>query len=85
MGHYAGPVTISDGVNESSHDVEVHATRRRNAGVAAWHVVITGRLPADLRAPSGKTVSVLLPDGRRGVGTLVDPHLIRGAGEPPCD
>jgi len=84
MGHYAGLATISDGVVTSVHDVEVHTTPSGNAKVAAWHVRIAGTLPRELRLPHEKAFSVLLPDGRRGVGTLVDPHLIRGAGEPPC-
>jgi hypothetical protein len=83
MGHFSGPATISDGVNESTLDVEIHTRPGENATVAAWHVNIRGPLPRELRSPSGKTLSVLLADGRQGVGTLVDPHLIRGAGEPP--
>ena len=84
MGHYAGPATISDGVNESVHDVEVHSTRRENARAPAWHVNIAGKVPHELRTPHDKPLLVLLPGGRSGVGTLVDPHLIRGAGESPC-
>jgi hypothetical protein len=84
MGHYSGPATISDGLMTSSHDVEIHNTPRENAKLAAWHVNIKGTMPHELRTPHEKALSVLLPDGRRGVGTLVDPHLIRGAGEPPC-
>ena len=80
---YAGPATISDGVASSVHDIELHITRGENAKVGAWHVRIAGSLPHELRTPHPKALSVLPPDGRRGVGTLVDPHLIRGAGEPP--
>lgn len=83
-GGYAGPATISDGVVTSIHDVEIHTTPGENAKFAAWHVNIAGTMPHELRTPHEKALSVLLPDGRRGVGTLVDPHLIRGAGEPPC-
>ncbi len=84
MGHYHGPVTLSDGVNQSLHNVEIHSTPGDNANVAAWHVNIEGRLSVELRSPYGKALSVLLPSGTLGVGTLVDPHLIRGAGESPC-
>lgn len=83
-GGYAGPATISDGVASSVRDVELHITPGENAKVGAWHVRVAGLLPHELRTPHDKALSVLLPDGRRGVGTLVDPHLIRGAGEPPC-
>jgi hypothetical protein len=85
VGHHAGPATISDGVHESVLDVEIHTRPAENASVAAWHVTIRGRLPQELRVPYGKALSVVLADGSRGVGTLVDPHLIRGAGEPPCN
>ena len=83
MGHYCGPATLSDGVDECRHNVEVHTRPGEDGIVAAWHVVIEGRLPRELRFPYGKALSVLLSDGTRGVGTLVDPQLIRGAGEPP--
>lgn len=85
MGHFAGPATISDGVHESTLDVEIHTRPGKHAIAAAWHVTIRGPLPRELRSPFGKTLAVLLGDGSRGVGTLVDPHLIRGAGEPPCE
>ena len=81
--HDRGPATISDGMAESSHDVEIHTTVGRNAITAAWHVVIEGKLPKELRSPHGKTLSVRTASGGQGVGTLVDPSLIRGAGEPP--
>lgn len=74
-GDYAGPATISDGVVTSIHDVEIHTTPRENVKFAAWHVNIAGTMPHELRTPQEKALSVLLPDGRRGVGTLVDPHL----------
>lgn len=84
VGHHIGLATISDGVCESILEVEIH-TRPGQAGtVAAWHVTIRGKLPHQLRSPHGKALSVVLADGSRGVGTLVDPHVIRGAGEPPC-
>ena len=83
MGHYCGPATISDGVSESLHDVEIHTMPAQRATAAAWHVVIAGRLPHELRIPNGKTLSVLLENGAKGVGTLVDPQVIRGAGDPP--
>lgn len=86
MGHYVGLATISDGTHESDHDVELHTRPAANASTAAWHVTIRGTLPHQLRVPHGKAVSVVLEGGGRGVGTLVDPHLIRGVGEaPPCD
>lgn len=84
-GHYSGPATISDGKNESLHDVEIHIRTQEHARTAAWHVVIAGQLPAELRTPHGKAISVLLPSGGRGVGFLVDPHLVRGTGKPPGD
>lgn len=84
MGHYSGPATISDGVHESTLDVEIHTRPGENATVAAWHVNIRGRLPRELRFSLGKALSVVLADGSQGVGTLVDPRLIRGVGEPPC-
>ncbi len=83
MGHFVGPATISDGVQESLVEVEIHSSPDKNATDEAWHVNIKGLLPKDLRLPCGKTLSVRLADGRQGVGTLVDPGLIRGAGEPP--
>lgn len=83
MTHYAGPATISDGVHDSTLDVEIHIRPGKNAVVAAWHVTIRGRLPQELRSPFGKALSVILANGSRGVGTLIDPLLIRGAGEPP--
>lgn len=82
--HYSGPAMISDGVVESSHDIEIHTRSRENARAATWHAIITGRLPAELRSPHGKTLAVRLPNGEQGVGVLVDPHLVRGAGEPPA-
>ena len=85
MGHHVGLATISDGVNESVLEVEIHTSPGQNASVAAWHVTIRGSLPQQLRVPYGKALSVVLADGSRGVGTLVDAHLIRGAGEPPCN
>ena len=84
VAHYSGPATISDGVIESLHDVEIHTRTREHRRAAAWHAIISGRLPAELRSPHGKTLSVRLPNGRQGVGVLVDPHLVRGAGEPPA-
>lgn len=83
MGHFAGRATISDGVNESVFDIEIHTRHSENATAAAWHVNIRGRLSHELRVPAGKTLSVRLADGRQGVGTLVDPNLIRGVGNPP--
>ena len=83
MEPYCGPATISDGVTESLHEVEIHTRASENARTAGWHVIITGRLPAELRTPHGRALAVILPSGGRGVGVLVDPHLVRGAGEPP--
>jgi hypothetical protein len=83
MEHYSGEVTISDGTHESTFDVEIHTRQAENSAVAAWHVIVQGHLPPDLRIPPGKALAVVLPDGSRGVGTLVDPHIIRGVGEPP--
>lgn len=84
MGHFLESATISDGVNEKVFEVEIFTRPGENALVTAWHVQIQGQVPHELRFPSGKTVSVRLADGREGVGTLVDPHLIRGVGQPPC-
>lgn len=81
--YYSGPATISDGVAVSCHNVEIHARTGQNAITAAWHVVLKERLPRELGSPHGKTLSVRIANGGQGVGTLVDPRLIRGAGEPP--
>ena len=83
MEDYCGPATISDGTTESLHDVEIHTRASEHARAAAWHAIITGRLPAELRSPYGKALFVRLPSGGQGVGVLVDPHLLRGAGDPP--
>ncbi len=83
MANYSGPATISDGANEGVFEVEIHTRPGENRTDFAWHVNIQGRLPHDLRFPSGKALSVQLADGRQGVGTLVDPRLIRGAGASP--
>lgn len=80
---YCGPATISDGVIESSHNVEMHIRIGANAISPAWHVVIDDQLPRELRSPHGKTLSVRIAGGVPGVGTLVDPRLIRGVGQPP--
>ena len=81
--HFSGRATISDGVTEGVFDIEIHTRHGENATVAAWHVNIQGRLPQEMRVPYGKALSVQLADGRQGVGTLVDPNLIRGVGNPP--
>lgn len=81
--HYCGPAMISDGVAEGSHDIEIHTRPGQNAIAGAWHVIIKDKLSRELRSPHGKTVSVRIASGGQGVGTLVDPRLIRGAGEPP--
>lgn len=83
--HYSGPATISDGVAESRHTVQIHVRTGRNAVTPAWHVVIEDKLPRELRSPHGKALYVRIGDGVQGVGTLVDPRLIRGAGEPPAE
>jgi hypothetical protein len=83
MGHYSGRATISDGVNEGVFVVEIHTRPGENAIGVAWHVNIQGQMPHELRFPAAKALSVRLADGRHGVGTLVDPHLIRGAGKSP--
>ncbi len=82
-GHYSGPATISDGAAESSHNIEIYIRTGQNAVSAAWHVIIKNGLPRELRSPCGKTLSVRIASGRRGVGTVVDPRLIRGVGKPP--
>ncbi len=82
--HYCGPAVITDGITEETHEIEIHMTRAENAALPAWHAIIKGRLVHDLRFPSGKPVAVHLPAGGRGAGTLVDPQLIRGEGDPPC-
>jgi hypothetical protein len=73
MGHHRGPVTLSDGVNQSLHAVEIHSSPRENVNVAAWQVIIRGRLPVELRTPDGRAFTVILPGGTLGVGTLVYP------------
>lgn len=81
--YHLGPATISDGVHECVLDVEIHTMAGRDASIPAWHVRIRGHMPHELRFPHGKALSVVVDGGERGVGTLVDPHLIRGAGAPP--
>ena len=81
--HYIGSATISDGTTESSHFVEIHVRTGENAVTPAWHVVVKDSLPKELRSSYGKTLSVRIATGVPGVGTLVDPRLIRGTGEPP--
>ncbi|MGH1490773.1 MAG: hypothetical protein ACRBK7_15510 [Acidimicrobiales bacterium] len=70
-------------MTEATQDIEIHIRPGSNAIAAAWHVIIKDKLPNELRSPHGKTVSVRLESGGQGVGILVDPRLIRGAGEPP--
>ncbi len=84
MGRHVGLATISDGVYERVLEVEIHTRPAEHAKAAAWHVTFRGKLPHQLRFPYGKALSVVLADGGRGVGTLVDPHVIRGAGQSPC-
>ena len=83
VGHHVGPATISDGVHDLVVDVELHTQLGPGGTVAGWHVTIRGTLSHELRSPHGKALSVVLANGSRGVGTLVDPHVIRGAGDPP--
>ena len=81
---YEGSATITDGAASSVHEIEVHTTPADNAKSPAWHVRVSGKMPRDLMTPYNKALSIVLPDGRTGVGTLVDPSIIRGAGDPPC-
>ncbi len=82
--YHLGPATISDGEHECVLEVEIHTMEGRDAATPAWHVTIRGQLPHEMRFPDGKALSVVIEGGQRGVGTLVDPRLIRGVGEPPC-
>lgn len=81
--YYCGPATLSDGTVDANHEVEIFVRTGGHATVMAWHVVLKEKLPPELRSPHGKTVSVRIGNGAEGLGTMVDPRHIRGAGQPP--
>ena len=81
---YLGTAIISDGGAECEAAIEIHASFDKNDIVTAWHAIVKDRLAHGLRFPAGKPVTVVLPDGSKGTGILVDPQLIKGTGRPPC-